>query len=143
MENNNSEKLFTTNYQNTFIEIAEDCPIEKGAVPPEKNTGKTIANIQYDMISKNPYKYTSDDVLFQCYLIKNEIKGNDPALRKQFFSKGQPCLRASPLTKQYGWGIHYNDEGKIAMYGCETAEYKKLSKDSALKIIKAIRSKRK
>ena len=140
MEHKNPMKLFTTNYQNSFITIAEDCPVKKGEIPPVKNAGKTIANMQYEMISQNPYKYTSDDVLFQCYLIKNEIKGNNPELRKQFFSKGQPCFRASPLTKQYGWGIHYNDAGKIALYGCETDKYKTLSKDKALKVLQAMRS---
>ncbi|WP_342481620.1 DUF6157 family protein [Paenibacillus sp. FSL L8-0340] len=32
------------------------------------------------------------------------------------FSKSNPCLRASMLSKRYGWGMHFNDEGKIALY---------------------------
>ena len=39
--------------------------------------------------------------------------------RKQFFSKGQPCFRASPLTKQLGWGVHCDKNGKVALYGIE------------------------
>ena len=136
-------KTFSTNYHNCFIEIAEDCPVGRGEIPPVKKAGKTIAAIQYDMLSNNPYVFTSDDVLFQCYIDKNEIQEKNPVkLREQFFSKGQPCFRASPLTKQYGWGIHYNAEGKMALYGCETKEYKTFLKDKALKQLRAMRSKK-
>ncbi|MDR0455920.1 MAG: DUF6157 family protein [Treponema sp.] len=135
-------KIFTTNYQNSFMEIAEDCPAEKGEIPPVKKAGKTIACIQYDMLHNNPYKYTSDEILFQCYTIKQEIQKNDLAKsREQFFSKGQACFRASPLTKLYGWGIHYDNDGKMALYGCETKEYKTLVKDKKIKLLKAVRSK--
>jgi hypothetical protein len=135
-------KTFSTNYQNCFIEIAEDCPVDKGEIPPVKKAGKTTAGIQYDMVVDSPYKFTSDEVLFQCHVIKNEIQKKDlTKQREQFFSKGQACLRASPLTKQYGWGIHYNNEGKIAIYGCETKEYKTFLKDTSLKKLKAMRSK--
>ena len=134
-------KAFSTNYQNTFIEAADDCPTEKGEIPPVKKAGITVAKIQYDILSNNPYKYTSDDILFQCYAIKNEILDKDiQRTREQFFSKGQPCLRASPLAKRYGWGIHHNNEGKIAIYGCETKEYKAFLKDVSIKKLKALRS---
>ena len=137
-------KTYTTNYQNTFIEIAEDCPNNKGEIPPDKKSGKTTANIQYDLISKNPYKYTSDDILFKCYAIKNDIGDTEiKASRDQFFSKGQPCLRASPLTKQYGWGVHYDEKGRIAIYGCETKEYRAFSKNPEIKKLRAMNSKRK
>ena len=54
----------TTNYYNTLIEVAEDCPIEHAEVPQERGGKKTIALMQYEMIAGNPYKYTSDDVIF-------------------------------------------------------------------------------
>jgi hypothetical protein len=124
------------------MEIAEDCPADKGETPPEKKAGKTIAGIQYDMLINNPYKFTSDEVLFKCHIIKKGIKEKDSEKQKeQFFSKGQACLRASPLTKQYGWGIHFDSEGKITIYGCETKEYKTFLKDKLLKKIKAVKSK--
>ena len=31
-------KIHTTNYKNTFIEIAEDCPVSSGQIPPTKVT---------------------------------------------------------------------------------------------------------
>lgn len=133
--------IHTTNYHNTFIEVAEDCPALIGEVPPLKGDTKTVANIQFELLSRNPYKYTSDDILFRVFALRNDlIESELESARQQFFSKGQPCFRSSPLTKRYGWGIHSNSEGKIALYGCETVEYKKLSDDKNLKIVKAMKS---
>jgi hypothetical protein len=139
----NKEQLHTTNYTNTFIEVAEDCPATMGEVPPVKGTDKTIANMQFDMMIEDPYQYTSDDVIFHCYAQKNNISKRDLAeAREIFFSKGQPCMRSSPLTKRYGFGVHSNEEGKVALYAIETKEYKQLAKDKKLKVVKAMRSKR-
>lgn len=137
-------KVHTTNYENTFIEAAEDCPVKNGEIPPLKGENKTIANIEFEMISKNPYKYSSDDVLFQVFAEKNDITKSDyKNAREAFFSKGQACLRASPLTKRYGWGIHNDENGKIALYGMETPQYEKYLKDKNIKVVKAMRSSRK
>ncbi len=136
-------KIHTTNYINTFVEVAEDCPACSGEVPPLKGDKKSVANLQYELISQNPYRYTSDDVLFKVHASKKEIADSEVEKeREQLFSKGQPCFRASPLTKRYGWGIHSNEEGKVALFGCETIEYKNYSEDSKLKIVKAMRTKK-
>lgn len=135
--------IHTTNYFNTFIEIAEDCPTHVAEIPAQKGDKKTVANMQFDLIVANPYKYTSDDVLFQVFAEKNNIES--PAMdmeRAIFFSKGQPCMRASPLTKRYAWGVHANEEGKIAIFPKESEAYERLSKDANLKHVKAMRSKR-
>ena len=136
-------KVHTTNYTNTFIEVAEDCPTKTAEMPPVKGDEKSIANMQFDLLYENPYKYDSDDVIFQCFANKQKLTKNELADgRKQFFSKGQPCMRSSPLTKRYGWGIHSDKDGKIAMYAMESKEYKKMASDKNLKVIKAMRSKR-
>jgi Family of unknown function (DUF6157) len=136
--------MHTTNYYNTFIQIAEDCPVANAEVPPLKGDDKTIANLQFEMIIDNPYKHTSDDVIFNANAVKNKITGKaaQADARAAFFSKGQACLRASPLTKRYGWGVHHNAEGKIALYAVDSAEYKKLAKDKLLKQVKGMRSKK-
>ena len=133
----------STNYFNTFIEIAEDCPVQAGEVPPLKGDKKTVANLQYEMLVENPYKFTSDDVLFSVFAQRKEIPENEIEEQRQiYFSKGQPCFRSSPLTKRYGWGIHSDEEGKIAMYGSETEAYRKYVADESVKKTKAMRSKR-
>ncbi len=136
-------KVHTTNYTDTFILIAEDCPVESGDVPPLKGEVKTAANIQFEIISQNPYKYTSDDVLFQVFAVKNDLTESEyEAERGQYFSKGQPCFRASPLTKRYGWGVHSDKNGKIAIYGADSAEYQILANDKNIKVLKAMKSSR-
>ena len=65
--------LHTTNYYNTFIEVAEDCPTQMSQPPSAKVEKQTIADIQFELLVKNPYKFTSDDVLFQVYADKNDL----------------------------------------------------------------------
>ena len=140
MENVNGMK--TTNYINTFIEVAEDCPVKAAEIPPQKEE-KTAANIQFEMVAHNPYKYTSDDVLFQVYATKNKLSGSKlKEEREKFFSKGQACFRSSPLTKRYGWGVHNDEKGKIAIYPIDSPEYKKFAKDKTLAHKRGMRSKR-
>lgn len=136
-------KTHTTNYFDTFIEIAEDSPADTAEAPPVKGEKKTVANIEYDLLHKHPYRYTSDDVLFQVYAIRHDLTQAElEQAREQFFSKGQPCFRASPLTKRYGWGIHHNHDGKIALVAAGSAAYKKYSADKKLTVVKAMRSRR-
>lgn len=127
--------MTTTNYYNTFISVAEDCPTLTAKAPPAKEP-KSVAQIEYDMLIDQPYTYTSDDVL---YTANGQRRG---ITREDFFAKGQPCFRSSPLTKRYGWGIHSNADGKIALYAVDSHEYQKLANDPSLKQLKAMRSKR-
>ncbi len=136
-------KQHTTNYTNTFIEVADDSPAVNGEVPPSKEGAPTVAERQYHIVSKNPYKFTSDDVLFAVFAERNDIPESELAkARQEFFSKGQPCFRSSPLTKRYGWGIHNDGQGRIAMYALGSPEYEKLVADKKLATVKAMRSKR-
>ncbi|MBT1696972.1 hypothetical protein KK083_08815 [Fulvivirgaceae bacterium PWU4] len=135
--------MHTTNYFNAFIEVAEDCPVKAAEIPPQKEE-KTVAALQFELVVDNPYKFTSDDLIFRVHATRNKINGKAAldAEREKFFSKGQACLRSSPLTKRYGWGVHSDEKGRVAIYPMESAEYKKLSKDKSLAHFKAMRSKR-
>ncbi|WPO89051.1 DUF6157 family protein [Chryseobacterium sp. HR92] len=136
-------KQHTTNYINTFIEVAEDCPVSQAQIPPEKKE-KTIASLQYEKLIKNPYQYSSDDIIFECYAIKNDIsESKKQEEREKFFSKGQACLRSSPLAKRYGFGIHHNTDKKIALFLIESKEYQDLLNSTSVTKTKAMRSKRK
>lgn len=127
--------MHTTNYFNVFISVADDCPVNRGEIPPNKNP-KSAAQITHEMVADHPYGFTSDDVVYAANGKRRNIS------REEFFSKGQPCLRSSPLSKRYGWGIHSNAEGKIAIYPIESQEYKTLLEDPSLKQLKGIRSRR-
>ena len=135
--------MHTTNYINTFIAVAEDSPAESAVVPESKGDKKTVAQLQLEAITKAPYTLTSDDVLFGVHAERAGIPATArEAAREEFFSKGQPCFRASPLTKRYGWGLHSNAEGKVALYAVESPEYRALLADESLKQLRAMRSKK-
>lgn len=129
-------------YVNTFIAVADDCTAAYGREPKTRESSPTIARLQYDLL-RQPYRYSQSDILFEVYAVRGNIpKSQRAAMRQKFFSKGQPCLRCSPLGKTYGWGIHFNAEGKAAIYGVETTMYRTLSQDASLKHTKAMKSKR-
>lgn len=139
-----NSKIHTTNYADTFIEVAEDCPVATGTPPPSKESKKSIAEQQYELLNGNPYQFTSDDVLFQVYADRNLIDKKDyRKAREEFFSKGQPCFRASPLPKKFGFGIHADSEGRIALYGVGSDRYRAFLEDPDVKKVKAMRTSKK
>jgi hypothetical protein len=131
------------NYYNTFIEVADDCPATLASAPEQKGDAVTMPALQYEMIATQPYTYTGADVAFETFADHKRIPAADRAdEREKFFAKDQPCLRASALGKRYGWGIHFDANGKVALVAVETEEYQRLANDPKLKHLKAMRSKR-
>ncbi len=138
-----NKSLHSTNYFNTFIEVAEDCPVDIGTVPPMRSDKLTVAGYQYEILRNAPYQYTSDDVFFRVFAMRNDLSEPEwPEARAEFFSKGQPCFRASPLTKRFGWGVHCDEAGKLALYGMETLAYAEMLQRQDLKVVRAMRAKR-
>lgn len=133
--------IHTTNYKDAFITVADDCLVKKGALPAVKGAKPSVAALQFELLADHPYEYTSDDVLFTVHAARKDIPEEAwVEARELFFSKGQACMRASPLTKRYGWGVHFDGEGKIALYGCETEAYQHFLNDQSLKQVSAMRS---
>ncbi|MGC4120774.1 MAG: DUF6157 family protein [Myxococcales bacterium] len=122
-----TRKTHTTNSPDTFIAVAPDCSATRGTVPPE-GAKPSVALRTFRLIHDAPYRHTSDDVLFTVWADRNAVpQARRAAARLAFFSKGQPCLRASDLGKKYGWGVHADGEGRVALYGVETASYRELA----------------
>ena len=139
-----TEKIHTTNYYDTFIEVPEDTKVSCGTKPSSKTEKKTIAEMQYEILVDNPYKFTSDDIFFQVFANRNDlIQAEYEQARQQFFSKGQPCFRSSPLTKKYGFGVHSDSNGKVAIFVMETEQYEKFQNDPKIKKVKAMRTSKK
>lgn len=136
-------------YTDTFIQVAADCPVTSGVVPVAKGERKPLHVIQYELLSENPYKYTHEDLIFEVHIRhksipKEELETRGNEIRETLFQKKHPCLRASLLPKKYGWGVHHNAEGKIAIYPMESEEYRQFvqSKRGNLQLLTALRSKR-
>lgn len=134
-------------YKDTFIQIAPDSTATEATIPDNKRPKKTIHRIQYELLTEKPYHYDHDEFVFTVYAIRQafseeELAENGDSIRADFFKKGHPCMRASTLTKKYGWGAHYNDEGKIALYPVDSDEYNQLS-ENASDVLLAMRTSRK
>lgn len=107
----------------------------------------TVAGLQHAMLAEQPYVFSSDDVIFATSAAGRALTATAPARQRQqardeFFAKGQACMRASPLGKQFGWGVHADANGRIAIHARESARYRELAADPKLKQLKAMRSKR-
>lgn len=135
------------NYTNTFIVVALDCPVDRGTVPQARAGKPTIATVQFALLDGHPYELTSEDVLFESSSARRALDEDAAALdvaelRAEFFARPQACMRASPLPKKFGWGIHCDERGRLALCGMETDDYVRLAGDGSLAQIKAMRSSR-
>ena len=142
-----AKALHTTNVVDTFIRVAEDCPARSGEEPQPRGGNPTVATLQYAMLAGSPYKYTSDDVVFATSAPgrARDAKATKTArslAREAFFAKGQACMRASPLGKRFGWGVHADSEGRIAIYAVDSKRYQALAGDPKITQVRARRSKR-
>ena len=133
-------------YRSTFIGVAEDCRATTGEEPPQRAGAPTVAGVQYAMLASEPGRWTQEDVLLACApgvrgrtgLGEEELR----RLREEYFAEPRACLRASPLPKTYGWGLHFDADGRIALVGVETPEYAELAAGGAGTVLRAMRSAR-
>lgn len=132
--------MHTTNYRSAFIAVSPDCRAAKGRVPDKPGT---VADLQYRMIAGAPGVHTSDDVIFSIHAARAGIAEKDrPAARAAFFSRGQACLRSSPLVKTHGWGVLHDAEGRVTLVGRGGGDYDRLVADPSLAQFSGMRSKR-
>ncbi len=130
----------STNYANTFVATAPDCPAMRSEPPGKPDT---IAGLQYALLRDRPYALTSDDLLFEVHARRAGLgEAERDRERAAFFAKPQACLRASPLVKRHGFGIHHDREGRVAAYGIETDAYQRLASDPALTVVAGMRNRR-
>lgn len=100
------------------IAVADDSTATIGTVPTRKPDNPSVASRTFEMIWRHPYRYTSGDVIFAVFAERHGIPEEErAAAREEFYSRGQPCLRSSDLGKRYGWGIHADGAGRIALVG--------------------------
>jgi hypothetical protein len=137
------------NYYATFIEVAPDCPVSRGTVPVARGEHQTVPQLQYELLSQEPYRYTQEEVLFETHVRHKEIPKRQLAehrdqLWAELFGKPQPCLRASMLPKKYGWGIHFDEKGKTALVPVESEEYRRFAsgEEGEVTLFKAMRNRR-
>lgn len=115
----------TTNYRDTLVTVSPDTPVTTGTIPEKPGS---VAGAQHALLADKLYALTSDDLLYAAHLARGGDKD-----RETFFARPQACLRASPLVKQFGWGIHHDGEGRIALVAMESEDYARLLADPGVK----------
>lgn len=131
------------NYYNTFITVAGDCPAERGMVPPDKKTGKTKPGIEYEMLAEHPYTYTQEQMLFEVHARHKDIPEEErEECKAEFYGKPTACFRASMLAKKYGWGIHFDEAGRMALVPMESPDYRRFVEGqvAGVKLLAAMRN---
>lgn len=137
----------STEYTDTFIAVAPDTKVRTGTVPPARGAAKSVAQLEFELLSDRPYAMTQEDVQFAVHVQRSGIAAREAQARRAelwtaFFATPKACMRCSPLPKTYGWGLHFDDAGRIALVAMESAEYERLSRDPHLKQLAAMRSAR-
>ncbi|MFD0560561.1 hypothetical protein FB566_3783 [Stackebrandtia endophytica] len=114
-------------YTDTFITVSPDSTASTGQVPAERGGKPTVASAMYHLLADNPYRYRSSDVIFDVWADRQDIADDDrPEARAQFYARSRACLRSSDLPKRYGWGIHADSAGFLAVYAVDSDEYRGL-----------------
>ena len=134
------------NYYNTFIAVAPDTSVKVGTVPVAHGE-EVYRGPGVRAHSAQPYTYTQEEVQFAVHVQRQsvppaELRARRVELWNEFFSKPLACMRASPLPKSYGWGLHFNEEGKVALVAVESPEYQRLSNNNTIEQTRALRSRR-
>ena len=132
--------MHSTNYTDTLILPAEDCRVDHATIP---NKEGSVALMLYERIADAPYQLESDDLLSTVAALRKDIPEEEHAeFRAEYFSKGQACLRASPLVKSFGWAVHHDSNARIALVDPASATFEQLSKDRSIKQVQGMRNKR-
>jgi hypothetical protein len=125
-------------YINTFVAVAPDCPVDAGIVPDRP---RSIAGLEYMLLTANPYRLTGEELILAVHARHKGVNDVDiEPFKVALFARPHPCLRTSMLLKRYGWGAHYDDNGRIALYGVETDDYRRLTSQPDIKVIPAMRN---
>ena len=135
------------NYYNSFILVAPDCTATTGIVPVSRGGKLTVPALEYQLLSSKPYSYTQNEVQFEVHarhkgVAASELKSRRHELLAEYFSRPRACLRCSSLPKTYGWGIHFDAEGKIGLHAVDSQEYRRFARDKGIEKFFAMRSQR-
>ena len=133
-------------YTSTFIRVADDCLTETAEAPPAR-TRPSVAELQHRLLTQRPYELTEEELYVRVHglragLSEQEVEERSESLHAEVLAKPQACLRASPLTKRYGFGAHYDADGRIALHPRGSDGYARLAEDAALTQLAAMRSSR-
>ena len=102
---------------NALITVAESSA-KTSIIPTSKSKKETVKEVVYRVLNENPYKYKQNDLFYEVHI--NQMK-KDKTLKLEKYK-----LQRSELCSLLGWGIHGDEEGRLALVPIESSEYKSL-----------------
>jgi hypothetical protein len=102
---------------NTLITIAESSS-KTSEIPVSKRKKGTVKEVLFRALKENPYKHKQYDLFYEVHI--NQLKKNTTLKLSTYM------LQKSELCALLGWGIHGNEEGKLALIPAESEKYKEL-----------------
>ena len=131
--------MHSTNYVNTLILPSEDCRADRACAPTKLGS---IAMLQFEVLGADD-ALTSDDILLHVTCQRREIPREEwELLRSEIFSKGQPCLRTSPLVKTFGWALFHDAKSIVSLIDPDSENFTALMDDDDVTKVNGMRSRR-
>lgn len=114
--------------------VAEDCKVPNAVEPSSKlrNDKKTNNRITWEVLHEAPYAYDAKKLKEKIHL---EIRGRTD-LKLEAYN-----IRKSKMAQCFGWGIHQNSEGKLALVAMESEKYQQLKNN--IRTVATFRNKKK
>jgi hypothetical protein len=114
-------------YVSTFISATDGGPAQ---VPPTSRNGPSVASVQHELLTAQPHALTQEDLLFETEVRRRwtpqQLEPRRDELRAAFSERRRSDLRSSPLVMTYGWGLLFDEHGRIALVARGTREYERL-----------------
>ena len=70
-------------------------------------------------------------MIFRVWASRHDVDASSPDEWATFYSRSHACLRSSDLGKRYGWGIHADADGRLAVYAVGSDAYEALAAGTA------------
>ena len=114
---------------NTLITIAESSSNRSISVE-SKNGTPTVASTLFEVLKNHPYEFKQSELFYEVHV--SRLKKDPEQLKLASYK-----LQRSELCSLYGWGIHGDKTGKLALVPCDTKFYELLFNDTGIKKKKA------
>ena len=125
-------------YISTMSLVMEACAENK--IPAKADS---IAGLQYVTLNNAPYQFDGDGLLVHVTAQRRDVPKDEYSdLKTEIFSKGQPCLRASPLVKRLGWAVHHDADEKVGLVAVGSDRFEELLTDARITKHTGMRNKR-
>ena len=102
---------------NTLITVAESYS-KTSVIPESKSKKETVKEVVYRVLKENPYKFKQYELFYEVHINQRE---KSTALKLEKYK-----LQRSELCALLGWGIHGDQQGKLAIMPVESSEYMEL-----------------